>query len=184
MKTHISAVICALIAVGGTTLVGQQGFIPAPSGVRLAERWRPANAKGDTRITGVVLDARQAPVGHAKVQLRNLLTSVVEQQTIADGNGVYEFTVSNASTYVVEMVTGSGQIVALSNAGSVGRYETLQTAVRLSGRWDAQNGRVVPLQNVGNYFGMTSQATMTAATLDLATNLNIATTDPGEPVSP
>ena len=184
MKTHISAVICALIAVGGITLLAQQGFIPAPTGVRLAERWRPADATGDARIIGVVLDVRRVPVAYARLQLRNLLTSAVEQQTIADGNGAYEFTVSNPSTYVVEMVTVSGYIVALSNAGSVGRYETLQTAVRLSGRWDAQNGRVVPPQNVGDYFGMTSQATMTAATLGLATDLNIATSDPGEPVSP
>jgi hypothetical protein len=42
----------------------------------------------------------------------------------------------------------------------------------------------VPLQNVGSYFGMTSQATITATTLGLATSLNIATSDPGEPVSP
>ena len=184
MKTQISAVICAVIAVGGTTLLGQQGFIPAPTGVRLAERWRPAEAQGDARITGVVLDVRQVPVGHAKVQLRNLLTSAVEQETTADGNGAYEFIVSNPSTYVVEMVTASGTIVALSNAGSVGRSETLQTAVRLSGRWDAPNSRVVPFQNVAHYFGMSSQATMTAATLGLAADLNIATSDPGEPVSP
>ena len=184
MKTHISAVICALIAVGGTTLLAQQGFIPARSGVRLAERWRPADANGNTRVIGVVLDARQVPVGSAKVQLRNLLTSVVEQQTVADENGAYEFIVSNPSTYVVEMVSASGSIMALSNAGSVKRYETLETAVRLSGRWDTQNGRVIQLQNVGNYFGMTSQATMTAATLNLATDLSIATSDPGEPVSP
>lgn len=184
MKRHISAIICALVAVGGTTLLAQQGFIPAPTGVRLAERWRPADTNGDTRIIGAVIDVRQMPVGYAKVQLRNLLTSTIEQRADADGNGTYEFAGSNPGTYVVEMVSVSGYIVALSNAGSVGRYETLQTTVRLSGRWDAQSGRVVPLQNVGNYFGMTSQATMTAATLDLATNLNIATTDPGEPVSP
>jgi hypothetical protein len=181
---HISAVSCALIAVAGTTVLAQQGFIPAPGGVRLAERWRPADRLGITRVIGTVVDARQVPVAYAKVQLRNLLTSAVEQQSSADGNGAYEFAVDEPSTYVVEMVSLDGYVLALSNAGSVGRYETLQTAVQLSGRWDASNGRIVPLQDVSSYFGMSSRATMTASTLDLATNFNIPPVDPGEPVSP
>jgi hypothetical protein len=42
----------------------------------------------------------------------------------------------------------------------------------------------VPIQHLANYFGMSSQATMTAATLQLAVDLNISAADPGEPVSP
>lgn len=184
MKTHISAVICGLVVMGGTAAIAQQGFVPAPTGVRLAERWRPAGVQGDTRIIGRVLDIRQVPVAYARVQLRNLITTGVEQETTVNANGEYEFTVASPSTYVVEMVMVDGYIAALSNAGSVGRYETLQTVVQLGGRWDGANSRVVPLQNVANYFGMSSQATMTAATLALAVDLNIATADPGEPVSP
>jgi hypothetical protein len=82
------------------------------------------------------------------------------------------------------MVLVDGYIVALSNAVSVDRYQTRQTVVRLPGRWDGAASRVVPIQNLANYFGMSSQATMTAATLQLAVDLNIAAADPGEPVSP
>lgn len=184
MKTYFSAIICALIAAGSTTLLAQQGFIPAPTSVRLAERWRPADKRGDTRIVGTVVDVRQSPVAYARVQLRNLTTSNIEQEATSNGSGEYEFTVINPSTYLVEMVLVDGYIVALSNAGSVNRYETLQTVVRVPGRWDGAASRVVPLQNLTNYFGMSSQATMTAATLQLAVDLNIRAADPGEPVSP
>ena len=35
------------------------------------------------------------------------------------------------------MVMVDGYVVALSNAGTIARYETLQTVVQLPGRWDA-----------------------------------------------
>ena len=183
MKTYFSAMICALIAAS-TTLLAQQGFIPAPTSVRMAERWRRADQTGETRIVGTVVDFRQVPVPYARVQLRNLITSNIEQEGTSNGNGEYAFTVLNPSTYVVEMVLVDGYIVALSNAGSVDRYETLQTVVRVPGRWDSAASRVVPLQNLANYFGMSSQSTMTALTLQLAVNQNISAADPGEPVSP
>ena len=184
MRTYFSAMICALIAAGSTTLLAQQGFIPAPTSVRLAERWRPAGKQGDTRVVGSVVDVHQAAVPYARVQLRNLSTSAIDQEATSNGIGEYEFTAINPSTYIVEMVLVDGYIVALSNAVSVDRYQTLQTVVRVPGRWDNAASRVVPLQNLVNYFGMSSQATMTAATLQLAADLNIAAADPGEPVSP
>lgn len=183
MKQRLLTAVCALLAAGGTSVLAQQAFIPAPSGVRLAERWRPTGAKGDGRIIGIVVDVYQDPVAYAKVRLRNLLTSEVEQETTADEKGAYEFKV-DSGTYVVEMLTVDRYILALSNAMAVGRTDTLQASVHLAGRWDATNSRVVPLQNFGNYFGMSSQSTMTAATLALAVDLNITASDPGEPVSP
>jgi hypothetical protein len=185
MKTKIVATLCALAVTTGSTLVAQQTFIPAPSGVRRAEEiGRPTSGVAATRIVGSVIDYRQKPVAFAHVQLRNLILGILETETTANGNGEYEFTVDNPSTYVVEMVVGNGNVVALSNAGSVGRYETMQTLVQVPGHWDASSGRVVAPQYVTNYFGMSSEATMTAATLRLANDMNIATSDPGEPVSP
>ena len=184
MRRLILAALCALAFTGGTSLLAQQGFIPAPTGVRRAEPWRPAAGTGDTRIIGTVIDIHQQPVSYARVQLRNLANGVVEQETTANVNGEYAFTVANPSSYVVEMVMVDGYIVALSNAGTVGSYETMQTVVQLPGRWDAPSGRVVLPQNVSSFFGMSSQSTMTAASLQLAADMNISTADPGEPVSP
>lgn len=183
MKTTIVAAL-SVLSLTGTTLIAQQSFIPARQGVRRAEALRPATGRRDIRIIGSVIDISQQPVAYARVQLRNLLVGVVEQETIANANGEYEFTVTNPSTYVVEMVLLDGYIVALSNAGSVGSSETMQTVVQVPGRWDAPSGRVIMPQHVSDFFGMSSQATMTAATLQLAADMNIATSDPGEPVSP
>ena len=184
MKTKIVAALCALAVTSAATLVAQQSFIPAPTGVRRAESLRTESGSHVIRITGTVIDIRQQPVAYARVQLRNLLLGVVEQATTANGNGEYVFVVATAGTYVVEMVLANGHVVALSNAGTVGSSQTMQTVVQLPGRWDATSGRMVMPQNVTNFFGMSSQSTMTAATLQLATEMNIAATDPGEPVSP
>ena len=184
MKTKIVATLCALAVASGSTLVAQQSFIPAPSGIRRAESLRPVTGARDTRVTGTVIDSLQQPVAYAHVQLRNLLLGIVEQEMIANANGEYAFIVEHPSTYVVEMVVVDGHVLALSNAGSVGSAETMTTVVQLAGRWDATNARMVMPQRVTDFFGMSSQATMTAATLQLAANLKIATSDPGEPVSP
>ena len=184
MRTRIFGVICALVAAGGPSLLAQQGFIPAPTGVRLAEPWRPAGTKGLGRIVGTVVDEHRARVPNARVQLRNLITGEVEQETTANERGEYDFTTANPSTFVVEMIMVGGSVVALSNAGSVSRDATLQTVIQISGRWDVPSSRVVPRQHVTDYFGMSSRATMTAATLELAVNLDIPASDPGEPVSP
>ena len=105
-------------------------------------------------------------------------------ETVANDNGEYEFLVDDPGTYVVEMSMVDGYVLALSNAGSLARYETLQTVVQLPGRWDAGLRTMTMPQNAANFLGMSSQTTMTATTLALATDQNITPVDPGEPVSP
>jgi hypothetical protein len=184
MKTQIVAALVALAVTLGTTVVAQQTFIPAPTAVRRGESLRPPTGTQDTRIIGSVIDITQTPVAFARVQLRDLLLGAVEQKATSDDNGEYEFTVDDPSTYVVEMVRVDGFVVAVSNAATVGRYETMQTVVQLPGRWDAATSRVLMRPGVSNFFGMGAHATMTAGTLQLASDLNIPTSDPGEPVSP
>ena len=184
MNTKIVAALCALAVTSATTLVAQQSFIPAPSGVRRAESLRGQTGAGGMRVIGSVIDSRHQRVAYATVQLRNLMVGVIEQETRADGNGEYEFSIVTPGTYVVEMVVVDGHILALSNVGTVGRDETLQTVVQLPGRWNATSGQMAMEQRIADYFGMSSQATMTAATLQLASGMDIATSDPGEPVSP
>jgi hypothetical protein len=182
MNVRIVAVLCTLALTGGTTSLAQQGFIPAPSGVRRAEAIRPTTGTTETRIIGSVIDIRQVPVANVHVQLRNLGNGNIDRETDADANGDYEFTVLTPGTYVAELVVADGIVAAVSNAGTVGRFETLQTVIQLPGRW--QNSRVVQARPLTDYFGMSSRTSMTAATLRIASDLDIATADPGEPVSP
>jgi hypothetical protein len=184
MSKRLAANCLCLIVFAGTTAIAQQTFLPARQGVKSMERFRPSNGTGLTKVIGTVVDIRQTPVKNARLQLRNLAKGIVEQEASSNDTGEYEFNVQDPSTYVVEMVLVDGYVVALSNAGSLGLFETLNTVVRLPGRWDAPSGRVVTSQNVSTYIGMSAQTTMTAATLELAVEQNIAPQGGLEPVSP
>jgi hypothetical protein len=147
--------------------------------------WRPTTTvTGQTQIIGVVIDIRQVPVARAKVRLRNLNTGLIEQEAETNDQGEYTFRIPEPGTFVVEMVQTDGTIIALSNAGALARYETLQTVVQLPGRWDIAASSVVLITNVSDFVGMSSALTMTAATLTMAVEQNVTPLDPGEPVSP
>lgn len=188
--------IAALFVTFSAQAFGEQGAVirreEPPSGGREIERsavtfsspWRPGGVGGDTKIIGTVIDIRQVPVSHAKVQIRNLETGNVEQQGEANDAGEYEFLLDDPGTYVVEMVMVDGAVVALSNAGALGRYETMQTVLQLPGRWDDVGRRMVVDQNMTSFLGMSARTTMAAATIEVAVENNIAPRDPGVAVSP
>ena len=46
-------------------------------------------------------------------------------KTESDDNGGYVFEVDQPGIYVVEMILSYGYVIALSNAGSLARFETL-----------------------------------------------------------
>jgi hypothetical protein len=187
MKRIVLAIF-GLTLIAGVTITAQSASVrrvqPPPSGVRFVEGWRPASATGDTRIIGNVIDIQQVPVAYARVQLRNLITTQVTQIKDTDENGNYEFIVEDPGTYVVEMAMIDGYVVALSNAGSLARYETLRTVVQLPGRWDFTNRSIAPTENISRFLGISAANSMTATTLWLAAEQSLAAVDPGEPVSP
>ncbi len=185
-----------ILALGVSAAAEQGGGIirreePPPSSreieqsaVRFAGSWRPNGMSGDTKVIGTVIDIRQVPVSAVRVQLRNLDTGTVEQEVDSNEQGEYEFAVENSGTYIVEMVMVDGYIVALSNAGSLARFETLQTVVQLPGRWDISTRTVVVAQEMTRFFGMSAETTMTATTIQIAVDQDVRPADPGTPVSP
>lgn len=187
MKRIVPA-FCGVTLLASVTLTAQSGSIqrvpPAPPSARFVEAWRPANTVGVTRVIGSVIDIRQVPVAHARVQLRNLINGHLTQRAETDENGEYLFVVDEPGTYVVEMTLVDGYVVALSNAGSIARYETLQTVVQLPGRWDTTLNTMRIPHHPARFLGMSAANTMTAATLALAVDMNVRPVDAGEPVSP
>lgn len=185
MSTRKSLIAVAILvaAAAGLNAQGTATLVRTHMGVNFAESWRPIGSAA-TRVIGQVIDVRQTPVANAKVQLRNLISGLVETQNETDANGEYAFNVDNPGSYVVEMVTLDGYLVALSNAGALARYETLRTVVILPGRWEEQLRRMVMPQNVTNFVGMSAATTMTAQTVQMALEQSIQPVDSGEPVSP
>ena len=185
-----------IVALGVATSAADQGGIirreepPPPNreaertSVSYAGAWRPAGASSDTLVIGSVIDILQVPVPKARVQLRNLNTGVVEFKLEADDLGKYEFNVGESGTFVVEAVQVDGSVLALSNAGVLSRYDTLQTVVQLPGRWDFARSTMVIDRNTPAFFGMSSRTTMTATTIQIAVEQEVAPANPGVPVSP
>jgi hypothetical protein len=186
MNRYIVALIGVVMATGTALLAQSSSIRLVPStrqGVQFAQPWRPAGGGSDSRIIGTVIDIRQMPVPRAKVQLRSLVNGAIEKVSESNENGEYQFDVIDPGTYVVEMVLVDGYVLALSNAGSLGRYETMRTVIQLPGRWDTQMRTMLIPQNGLNFLGMSAQASMTSATISLAADLNIAPVESGEPVS-
>lgn len=82
------------------------------------------------------------------------------------------------------MVMVDGAVIALSNAGAIGRYETMQTVLQLPGRWDDVGRRLIVDQSVTSFLDMSAKTTMAAATIEVAVDNNITPRDPGVAVSP
>jgi hypothetical protein len=78
----------------------------------------------------------------------------------------------------------NGSVLALSNAGSLSRFETLQSDVSLPGRWEGMTRGMVMPRNTSTFMGMSAATTMTAETVRMALEQRIHAVDSGEPVSP
>lgn len=183
MFMRMSLVGFGLIFAVGAGVTAQQ-MLPPDSTLKFVQVWRPTTVTGQTQIVGVVIDIFQVPVTDAKVRLRNLNTGQIEQEAQTNDKGEYVFAAVEPGTYVVEMVMVDGTIIALSNAGALARYETLQTVVQLPGRWDTLARNVVMTQKLADFVGLSSALSITAATLTMAVEQNITPIDAGEPVSP
>lgn len=188
MNRHLLAAICGLTLIASVGLVAQRGgSITRPdSGLiapTFAQQWRPTNMGSTTKIIGTVIDIGMVPVANARVQLRSLINGTVQQASETNENGEYDFDVEDPGTFVVEMALTDGQVIALSNAGSLARFETLRTVIQLPGRWDTAIRGIVMPQSVVNFVGLGSAQSMTQATLSAAIEQNIAPVNSGEAVS-
>jgi hypothetical protein len=152
--------VLLIVATLGVTIAAEQrGEVAlvrpqASTAVKFAAPWRPNGASGETRVVGTVIDIRQVPVAHAKVQLRSLKTGAVLKTVETSDNGEYEFADIEPGTYVVEMVMLDNSIIGLSNAGSIGNFETLNTVVQLPGVWNFASRSMSGVVDRSSFFGM------------------------------
>jgi hypothetical protein len=190
VKTARKLIVVLLFGALGMTASAEQrrGEVmlvrPPVNPIKFAGPWRPAGTNVTTKILGSVIDIRQIPVTHVRVQLRDLKTGKIIAQAESNANGEYEFELLEPGTFVVEMVMSDNRVIALSNAGSLGSYQTLNTVIQLPGRWDVTSRSMsVPLAAT-SFIGISSKNSMTSATITLAADLDIRPVDAGNPVSP
>ena len=170
MRKHVIVAICGLMAVCAAGTSAKQGvasLVPRVQSLKFAEPWRPNRGNGATRVIGSVIDVRLVPVAGARVQLRNLTTGAIDLTSESDANGEYEFAMETSGSYVVEMVRVDGYLVSLSNAGTVARFETLQTVIQLPGRWDAVVKNLVAQRNFTGFMGKLPSRHMSKRDCDL-----------------
>lgn len=183
-QEKLTVLAMLILAVAGLGAQGTATLVRQRQSVHFDETLRPANAASETKIVGRITDIRKMPVAHVKVQLRNLIDGTVRQESESDDDGQYSFIVQEPGTYVVEIVLLNGSVLALSNAGSLSRFETLQADVQLPGRWEGITRGMVMPRNASTFMGMSAATTMTAETVRMALEQRIHPVDSGEPVSP
>ena len=101
---------------------------PATAGARVGG----AVGVRSTSIVGVAWNADNTPLPWARVRLRNVVTGKIASAAVADAAGQFTFAGVETGAYLIELVTESGKIAAVSHTFSVAPGETVATFVRAS----------------------------------------------------
>jgi hypothetical protein len=109
--------------------VGAGGAPPVRGSVRTTGGARATHA---TTVLGNAWNADSTPIARARLQLRNVISGRVEATTVADERGEFTFSGIEGGTYVVELVSADGKILAVGHPFAIATGETVSTFVRLT----------------------------------------------------
>ena len=84
-----------------------------------------------TTVQGTAWNADNTPVKNAHLRLRNVTTGRIETTAIGDDLGRFTFSNIDGGTYLVELVSESGRILAVGQVFAIAPGETVATFVRL-----------------------------------------------------
>jgi hypothetical protein len=87
-----------------------------------------------TTVVGTVWKADKKPIPNAKLRLRNVITGSVQATTVADSTGQFLFTSIESGSYIVELISDRGSILAVGPTVTAGPGETAVTFVRLGSK--------------------------------------------------
>jgi hypothetical protein len=134
----VGLVVCALMVVSpppGSSAVQE------PSAVSTATVLSAAGASvtsavrvRSTSIIGAAWQADNTPIPHARVRLRNTLTGRMATHAVANESGQFSFHNVETGSYLVELVSENGKLLAVGHAFTIGPGETVATFVRLGTR--------------------------------------------------
>ena len=129
--TPVASAASAAGAKGAAKAVAKAPAVPVKGG---AVGVRP------TSIMGAAWKSDNSPIPAAKIRLRNVITARIEGTTIANDLGQFSFNEIDGGSYVIELVSDGGKILAVGHTFSVAPGETVATFVRLAAKAPWFNG--------------------------------------------
>jgi hypothetical protein len=128
----------ALMAAVCASAVGHAVANGSASGGRSGGKGVPgaggALGAAATSILGAAWRADNSPIPQAKLRLRNVQTGRIEATAVANELGQFAFTSIESGTYVIELVSETGTVIALGHTFAIAPGETVATFVRLGSR--------------------------------------------------
>jgi hypothetical protein len=82
-------------------------------------------------IVGAAWKSDNKPIPNAKLRLRNVVNGKIEATTVGSEGGRFGFLNIESGSYIVELISDDGKIIAVSQTVTVGPGETVATFVRL-----------------------------------------------------
>ena len=133
-----AASLCLVAALSAQTPVKPASTLDVrrPAGLRTP---RPGGASraaisAATSVHGSAWHANNTPVPNAPLRLRDVVTGKILATTVASDTGNFAFTGIADGTYLVEMISDSGKVLAVSHTFTVAPGETVATFVRLAAK--------------------------------------------------
>ena len=129
-----SAVVPVLLCLAVATSASARP--DRPKVTRASGAARPIGpASSDARATtilGSAWTADNAPIGHARLRLRNVITGRIEAVTVADDLGQFTFPSAEPGSYLVELVNETDRVQVAGHVFTIAQGETVATFVRLT----------------------------------------------------
>jgi hypothetical protein len=85
-------------------------------------------------IMGAAWKADNSPIPQAKLRLRNVDTGRVVAATLANDAGQFVFADIETGSYIVELISNGGKLLAVGHTITIGPGETVATFVRLGAK--------------------------------------------------
>ena len=126
MRSHLRRVLAAAVVCAGVML---------SAGTSLGAGAAAGNADAPlTTIVGAAWKADNSPIPQAKLRLRNVDTGKVAATAVTNDAGQFVFADVEAGSYIVELISDGGKLLAVSHTITIGPGETVATFVRLGAK--------------------------------------------------
>lgn len=137
MDTRFSGRLSVTLLVCATACLLALPAWAAGAGLAAPPKAAPVRA---ISISGVAWQADNSAIPAARLRLRDVVTGKVAAVAVANEAGRFTFTGIEGGSYLIELVSDSGKILAVGHTFSVAPGESVATFVRLSAKAPWFNG--------------------------------------------